>query len=256
MPFISVGPGEIEYALLEGQSPEAPTVVMLHEGLGSLSMWRDFPRKLADDLECRVLVYSRHGYGQSAPRSAHRAVSYMHDEAWLVLPELLERLRIERPILFGHSDGGSIALIHASRHPVRGIIALAPHVFVEDLSVASIAAAKAAFETGDLRKRLVRHHADVDSVFRGWNDIWLHPDFRSWNIEDLLPAIDCPILVIQGEDDEYGTAEQMRRIARRGRNVELALLPHCGHAPHRDQPERVLRTLTDWVRRHSVAAPE
>jgi pimeloyl-ACP methyl ester carboxylesterase len=256
MPFISVGPGEIEYALLEGQSPEAPTVVMLHEGLGSLSMWRDFPRKLADHLECRVLVYSRHGYGQSPPRSAHRAVSYMHDEAWLVLPELLERLRIERPILFGHSDGGSIALIHASRHPVRGIVALAPHVFVEDLSVASIAAAKAAFETGDLRKRLARHHADVDSVFRGWNDIWLHPDFRSWNIEDLLPAIDCPILVIQGEDDEYGTAEQMRRIARRGRNVELALLPHCGHAPHRDQPERVLRTLTDWVRRHSVAAPE
>lgn len=251
MPFISVGPGEIEYALLEAQSPNAPTLVMLHEGLGSVSMWRDFPRKLANHLQCRVLVYSRHGYGRSTPLLAHRAVSYMHDEAWLILPELLERLRIEHPILFGHSDGGSIALIHASRHPVRGIIALAPHVFVEDLSVASITAAKAAFEKGDLRQRLGRHHADVDSVFRGWNDIWLHPDFRSWNIEDLLPAIDCPILVIQGKDDEYGTIEQMRRIARHAPDVELELLARCGHAPHRDQPDKVLRTVADWMRRHS-----
>jgi pimeloyl-ACP methyl ester carboxylesterase len=251
MPLITVGPGEIEYALLEARSPDAPTLVVLHEGLGSLSMWRDFPRRLADHLGCRVLVYSRHGYGQSTPLSEHRAVPYMHDEAWLILPELLERLRIERPILFGHSDGGSIALIHASRHPVRGIIALAPHVFVEDLSVESIAAAKAAFETGDLRKRLARHHADVDNVFRGWNDIWLHPDFRSWNIEDLLPAIGCPILVIQGEDDEYGTVEQMRRIALHGRDVELELLPQCGHAPHRDQPDKVLRIAADWMKRHS-----
>jgi pimeloyl-ACP methyl ester carboxylesterase len=249
MPSITVGPGEIEYALLEARSPVAPTLVMLHEGLGSLSMWRDFPRKLADRLECRVLVYSRHGYGQSTPLSVHRAVSYMHDEAWLILPELLERLRIERPILFGHSDGSSIALIHASRHPVRGIIALAPHVFVEDLSVASIAAAKVAFETGDLRQRLARHHADVDSVFRGWNDIWLDPDFRSWNIEELLPAIGCPILVIQGEDDEYGTVEQMRRIARHGSEVELELLAQCGHAPHRDQPDKVLRAVADWMKR-------
>ncbi len=256
MPFITAGPGNIEYAWLESQSPDAPTLVMLHEGLGSLSMWHDFPRKLADRLECRVLIYSRHGYGRSTALPAHRAVSYMHDEAWLVLPELLERLRIERPILFGHSDGGSIALIHASRHPVRGVIALAPHVFVEDLSVASIAAAKVAFETGDLRKRLARHHADVDSVFRGWNDIWLDPDFRSWNIEGLLPAIRCPILVIQGEDDEYGTVEQMRRIARRAPHVELELLAQCGHAPHRDQPDKVLGAVSDWMKRYSGGAPE
>jgi pimeloyl-ACP methyl ester carboxylesterase len=254
MPFITVGPGEIEYTLLEAASPDAPTLVMLHEGLGSVSMWRDFPRKLADRLECRVLVYSRHGYGQSTPPSAHRPVSYMHDEAWLILPELLARLRIGCPILFGHSDGGSIALIHASRHPARGIIALAPHVFVEDLSVASIAAAKIAFATGDLRKRLERHHADVDSVFRGWNDIWLDPDFRSWNIEDLLPAIGCPILVIQGEGDEYGTVEQLHRIARHASDVELALLGQCGHAPHRDQPDKVLRTVADWIRRHFAGA--
>lgn len=247
MPFITVGAGEIEYALLESRAANAPTLVMLHEGLGSVSMWRDFPRKLADQQECRVLVYSRPGYGQSTPVSAHRAVSYMHDEAWLVLPELLERLRIERPILFGHSDGGSIALIHASRHPVLGIIALAPHVFVEDLSVASIAAAKVAFETGDLRKRLARHHADVDGVFRAWNDIWLDPDFRSWNIEGLLPAIDCPILVIQGEQDEYGTVEQMRRIARHAPDVELELLAQCGHAPHRDQPDKVLKDVARFV---------
>lgn len=256
MPFITVGPGEIEYALLEGRWADAPTVVMLHEGLGSLSMWRDFPRRLADHLGCRVLVYSRHGYGHSTPLSAPRAVSYMHDEAWLILPALLERLRIERPILFGHSDGGSIALIHASRQPVRGIIALAPHVFVEDLSITSIAAAKGAFETGDLRSRLARYHADIESAFRGWNDIWLDPGFRSWNIEGLLPAIDSPILVIQGENDEYGTVEQMRRIALQGRDVELQLLPQCGHAPHRDQPDEVLQAVADWLQRHPDRTPD
>ncbi|HEY6926902.1 MAG TPA: alpha/beta hydrolase, partial [Steroidobacteraceae bacterium] len=192
----------------------------------------------------------------SAPLAADRAVSYLHDEAWLILPELLERLRIERPLLFGHSDGGSIALIHASRHPVAGLIALAPHVFVEELSVTSIAAAKEAFETGDLRTRLARHHACVDSAFRGWNDIWLDPSFRSWNIEDLLPAIDCPILVIQGADDEYGTVEQMHRIARGGSDVELELLAQCGHSPHRDQPDEVLRTVTDWIERRVDRAPK
>lgn len=250
MPVITVGPGDIEYDLIEGASPQAPTVVMLHEGLGSLSMWRDFPRRLAEHLACRALAYSRHGYGQSAPLSASRTVSYMHDEAWIILPELLQRLGIERPMLFGHSDGGSIALIHASRHPVRGVIALAPHVFVEDLSIESIAAARVAFETGSLRSRLARHHADVEGVFRAWNDIWLQPDFRSWNIESLLPDISCPILVIQGQDDEYGTVEQMRRIARHAADVELEHLARCGHAPHRDQPGKVLYSVTDWIQRH------
>jgi pimeloyl-ACP methyl ester carboxylesterase len=176
----------------------------------------------------------------------------MHHEALTVLPELLEHLGIERPILFGHSDGGSIALIHASKYPVQGIIALAPHVFVEDLAVASIAAAKVAFETGDLRQRLARHHADVDGAFRGWNDIWLDPDFRSWNIENLLSEIDCPILVIQGQDDEYGTAEQMQRIARHAVDVELEHLPQCGHTPQRDQPEKVLQSATSWAQRHGM----
>ena len=252
MPVVTVGPGDIEYELIEAATPHTETLVMLHEGLGSVSMWRDFPRRLADHLACRVLMYSRHGYGQSAALSAPRAVPYMHEEAWGILPELLLRLGIERPMLFGHSDGGSIALIHASRHPVRGIIALAPHVFVEDLSVESISATKAAFETGDLRQRLARHHADVEGAFRGWNDIWLHPDFRSWNIESLLPEISCPILVIQGQDDEYGTAEQMQRIARHAADVELVHLAECGHAPHRDQPEKVLHAVADWMHRRSI----
>jgi pimeloyl-ACP methyl ester carboxylesterase len=199
-----------------------------------------------------VMVYSRHGYGQSAPLTAPRAVSYMHDEALIVLPELLEELGIERPILFGHSDGGSIALIHAGSHPVQGVIALAPHVFVEDLSVKSIAAAKVAFETTNLRARLARYHADVDGAFRGWNDIWLNPQFRAWNIEDRLPGITCPVLVIQGEDDEYGTVEQMQRIAMHAPDVELNHLAHCGHSPHRDQPERVMQSVLSWTHRRQL----
>jgi pimeloyl-ACP methyl ester carboxylesterase len=252
MPRVKVGSGDIEYELIEASSPEAATLVMLHEGLGSLSMWRDFPRTIADRLGCRVLVYARHGYGQSGPVSAPRQVRYMHDEALIILPELLEQLGIERPILFGHSDGGSIALIHASRHPARGVIALAPHVFVEDLSVANIAAAKVAFEAGDLRKRLARYHADVDGAFQGWNDVWLSPDFRSWNIESLLPDIDCPILVIQGQDDEYGTVEQMTRIETQAADVQLEHLAQCGHAPHRDRPDEVLRSVSTWAQRHGV----
>lgn len=221
--------------------------MMLHQGLGSVSMWRDFPQQLADVLCVRVLVYSRHGYGRSAPLSRPRAVSYLHDEALLVLPQLLRKLHIERPILFGHSDGGSIALIYASRHPLRGVIALAPHVFVEDLSVKSIAQARVTYETTDLRQRLARYHADVDGVFWGWNNIWLHPDFRGWNIEPLLADIQSPILLIQGEQDEYGTKEQLRTIARRARDVECCSLSNCGHSPHRDQPARVIDTVRVWM---------
>jgi pimeloyl-ACP methyl ester carboxylesterase len=249
MSLLRLAPGEIEYTWVGNAAAGTPTLVMLHEGLGSVSMWRDFPQTLADRTERRVLVYSRQGYGQSAPLPRPRAVSYMHDEALVVLPELLAKLGIERPILFGHSDGGSIALIHASRHPVQGLVALAPHVFVENLSVSSIAAAKVAYETTNLRERLARYHADADGAFRGWNDIWLHPDFRAWNIESLLPNISSPVLVIQGQDDEYGTEEQMQRIASQARNVELMLLPACGHSPHRDQPEKVLQAVRGWMDR-------
>ena len=247
MSFITLGHGPIEYQLFGDTDPRVATLVMLHEGLGSVAMWRDFPQKLADSLRLRVLVYSRQGYGQSAPLAAPRTVSYMHDEALIVLPQLLQRLHIERPLLFGHSDGGSIALIHASSNPVRGVIALAPHVFVEDLSVKSIAAARLTYESTNLRERLARYHTDVDGVFWGWNDIWLHPDFRGWNIEALLPNIQSPVLVIQGQQDEYGTEKQLRAIARGAGDVKLALLPNCGHSPHRDQPTQVLEVVRTWM---------
>lgn len=252
MSFLSLDGGPIEYQLFGAEaqakaSRDAPTLVMLHEGLGSVAMWRDFPQTLADSLRLPVLVYSRYGYGQSTPVPGPRPVSYMHDEALIVLPEILRQLHIERPLLFGHSDGGSIALIHASRYPVRGVIALAPHVFVEDLSVQSIAAAKVTYETTNLRERLARYHANVDGAFRGWNNIWLSPEFRSWNIVALLPDIQSPILVIQGAADEYGTEEQLRAIAKSARDVELSLLPDCGHSPHRDQPTHVLQKVRAWM---------
>jgi pimeloyl-ACP methyl ester carboxylesterase len=252
--FVNIGPGPVEYQLIPSVSGAAPTIVLLHEGLGSISMWRDFPSQLAQETQCDVLLYSRHGYGNSHRLQAPRTARYMHDEALTVLPLLLDHLRIENPILFGHSDGGSIALIHAggSGRTVAGVIALAPHVFVEDISVTSIAAARTAFATTNLRERLARHHADVDGAFRGWNDIWLDPEFRDWNIQSLLPDVRCPILIIQGEDDEYGTIEQMRKIARGAPEVELRHLAACGHSPHRDQPEQVLHAVGDWLARNDL----
>ena len=247
MATMTVAARDIEFSWVGDGRDDLPTLVMLHEGLGSVAMWRDFPGILARRTGCRVLVYSRHGYGQSARLQGARAVSYMHDEALLVLPELLDQLGIRRPLLLGHSDGGSIALLYAARYPAAGVIALAPHVFVEDLSVHSIAATKIAFQTTSLREKLARYHADVDGAFWGWNDIWLHPDFRAWNIESFLPEIQCPILLIQGTEDEYGTEEQIVRIRRQARDVEILHLPGCRHSPHRDQPERVLQAIGSWI---------
>jgi pimeloyl-ACP methyl ester carboxylesterase len=175
----------------------------------------------------------------------------MHDEGEIALPQLLDRLAIDRPILIGHSDGGSIALIHAgsASSSVLGVVTLAAHVLVEDISVASIADAKSAYETTDLRARLARYHADVDSAFWGWNRIWLDPAFRDWNIEEYLPRIRCPVLAMQGVDDEYGTMEQMRRIGTGARDAELVALDRCGHSPHRDRPESVLESIAGFVRR-------
>jgi pimeloyl-ACP methyl ester carboxylesterase len=257
MPFKTIRFGRIEYERIEAGDRESPTIVMMHEGLGSLSMWRDFPERLASATHSNVIVYSRHGYGRSAPLQGPRAVHYMHDEALQVLPQFLDSMEIDNPILFGHSDGGSIALIHAggSGRKVRGAVVLAPHVFVEDLSVSSIAAAKVSFETTDLRERLGRYHDDVDGVFRGWNDIWLAPEFRSWNIEEYLPRITCPVLAIQGESDEYGSMEQIERIARAAAKVELLKLLQCRHSPHRDQPSVVLAAVTAWMDR-SFCAPK
>jgi pimeloyl-ACP methyl ester carboxylesterase len=234
-----------------GATEGKPPIVMLHEGLGSVSMWRDFPQRVADCTGCDVLAYSRVGYGKSDPIATQRNVRYMHEEALVTLPALLDALGIEQPILFGHSDGGSIALIFAggAQRPVRGVIAMAPHVMVEDISVASIAQAKVAYESTDLRERLARYHNDVESAFWGWNDIWLHPAFRHWNIEEYLAQIHCPVLAIQGENDEYGTMEQIDRIGRQVADVKLVKLASCRHSPHRDQPEAVLAAVGPFVER-------
>ena len=246
----------IEYRFAGSAAGNGVDLVMLHEGLGSVSMWRDFPEQLAQATGCRTLVYSRHGYGGSSPLDAPRGVDYMHEEARIWLPAILERLGIRRPVLFGHSDGASIALIQAAQpeSEIAGIIALAPHVKVEALSVQSIAAAKSAYLQTDLRSRLSRHHADVDSAFWGWNRIWLDPAFRSWNIEALLPSIRCPVLAIQGEDDEYGTMEQIASIARAVPQAKLLALPACRHSPHRDQPQAVLAAAREFVSHAIIAA--
>jgi pimeloyl-ACP methyl ester carboxylesterase len=239
----------IEYAFAQPRAPRGNDLVMLHEGLGSVSMWRGFPQQLAQATGCRTLIYSRYGYGRSSPLEAPRGVDYMHEEARVWLPAILERLDIRRPILFGHSDGASIALIHAASaaSEVTGVMALAPHVKVEEVSVRSIAATKAAYLQSDLPARLSRHHEDADSAFWGWNRIWLDPAFRSWNIEALLPSIRCPILAIQGEDDEYGTMEQIAAIARAVPHTRLLALPACRHSPHRDQPEAVLAAAAQFT---------
>ena len=228
---------------------DAPTIVMLHEGLGSVALWKDFPRKLAEATGAGVLVYSRYGYGASDIFAEKRQPDYMHHEAKIVLPALLAHFGIAKPVLLGHSDGASIALIYAGTHPdgPAGLILEAPHVFVEDLSIASIEAAKHIFETTDLAQRLAPYHADPEATFRGWNDIWLDPRFRAWNIEEYLAAIGCPILLIQGENDEYGTRAQLDSIARSTPATEILLLPDCHHSPHRDQPEKTLARIRDWT---------
>jgi pimeloyl-ACP methyl ester carboxylesterase len=236
-----------------GEEAATPLVVFLHEGLGSVSMWRDFPDRLCAAAGCRGLVYSRPGYGRSTPRAADErwAPDFMHRQAWEVLPALLRALAVAAsPWLLGHSDGGSIALLHAARFPVAGCVVMAPHILVEPLSVASIEQARRAYLEGNLRERLARHHADPDSAFWGWNDIWLDPAFRGWNIEADLDAITAPLLAIQGLDDEYGTLEQIRGIARRVPQAELLELPACGHSPHRDQPQAVIGAVTAFLGRH------
>lgn len=242
-------PQRIEYEWVGDARSAMPMVVFLHEGLGSVAMWKDFPRRFCDTNGLSGFVFSRPGYGRSTPRRADErwAVDFMHRQADEVLPALFAATGIARPWLFGHSDGGSIALLHAARHDVAGVVAVAPHLFVEDLSVASIDRARHAFEAGDLRARLARHHADPDSAFRGWYDAWLAPEFRGWNIEREIDTIACPVLAVQGEDDEYGTLEQIRAIARRLPQTRLLVIADCGHSPHRDQPEILSREAGRFV---------
>lgn len=249
--FLRAGSHVLEYADIPAVVPGRPPLVFLHEGLGSVSLWRDFPQRVAAATGSRALVYSRYGHGRSDVLAAPRQPDYMHVEALSVLPEVLRAMGIERPVLVGHSDGGSIALIHAGAgHPCAGIAVLAPHVFVEAMIPPAIAATVKHFESSDLPARLARHHRDARATFFGWADIWLSEAFRSWNIEDVLPGIASPILAIQGEDDEYASMVHLERIAALAAgapSVELLKYPGCGHSPQRDRPELVLEALCRWI---------
>ena len=248
----------IEYQWVGPDSQALPPMVFLHEGLGSLSMWRDFPERLCNAIGCRGLVYSRPGYGRSTPRTADEiwGPDFMHRQAHELLPALLAALGIDTvgqpPLLFGHSDGGSIALLYAAAFPdrVAGLIVLAPHIKVEALSVRSIEAARHSYLEADLRQRLARHHDDPDSAFWGWNQIWLDPAFRDWSIEPEIGSITAPLLAIQGVDDEYGTLEQVRGIARQVPHTELLELANCRHSPQRDRPDAIIAAATAFMATH------
>ena len=261
--FIDLGLGasrlRIEIAWVGRADPALPLIVFLHEGLGSVSMWRDFPQRLCDAAGCRGLVYSRPGYGRSTPRAADQAWApdFMQRQATDLLPALLAALGIDTrrqpPWLLGHSDGGSIALLHAAAFPgrVAGAIVMAPHIQVQALTVASIEQARRAYlqddGPGSLRSRLARHHDDADSAFWGWNSAWLSAEFRGWNITQEIGTITCPLLAIQGQGDEYGTLEQINGIARRVPGTKLRVLDACGHSPHRDQPQAVITEIVRFI---------
>lgn len=253
MKHIIVNGLRLEYrdipAITEGQ----PTLLLLHEGLGCVAMWRDFPAKLAAASGCRVVVWSRPGYGASQAYPEPRSLRYMHREAEESLPALLAALKVERPVLIGHSDGGSIALIFAGAFPAvpSGIVVMAPHEFVEEVTLDGIRSARAVWETTDWPKKLGRYHHDAPRVFSDWNDTWLSPPFRDWNIEEYLPKICCPVLAMQGEDDEYATMRQIDAIAEQVPGTHLIKLPNCGHTPQRDQEVAVLAALVDFIKRVS-----
>ena len=251
--YMTIGGRRLEL-LRHGPPPgEAPTLVFLHEGLGCVDMWRDFPAKLANATGCGALVYSRLGYGRSDPCSLPRPVHFMHDEALAVLPEVLTAAGIQEYILVGHSDGGSIAIVYAGGTPaplLRGLITEAAHVFCEPQTLASIRKAKLDYENGDLRSKLRKFHGpNTHCAFRGWNGAWLHPDFVHWNLEEYLPGITVPMLVIQGDNDEYGTHRQVEAISRKaGAGAQTLLLDECGHSPHRDQEKAVLDAMQAYIR--------
>lgn len=253
MQSVQTAAGRMEYRWAGSALRDAalPVLVFLHEGLGSVALWKDFPDSVAAATGLPVLVYSRLGYGGSDACALPRSLTYMHEEGEGVLPQLLQALGVQKHILVGHSDGASISLINAGsgeRPDLLGVVAMAPHVFCEQISVTSIRAAGKAYAEGDLKSRLEKYHgANVDCAFRGWCDAWLDPAFMRWNIEAYVDRITVPVLVIQGEDDEYGTAAQVDSIVRRA-GAESVMLPGCGHSPQRDQPDATLRAITAFSR--------
>jgi pimeloyl-ACP methyl ester carboxylesterase len=251
MSFAILDGRSIEYAAILGDAAAPFTLVFMHEGLGSVALWRDFPSKVARRLGAPALVYSRFGYGQSDGLQGRRTPRFMHEEALDVLPRLLDQWGIDNPLLIGHSDGASIALIHAaaSGRSVRGLVCMAPHAFVEPVCVESIAKIRETYRTTDLKDRLARYHARVDDAFFGWADIWLEPAFQAWSIEDLLGRIAAPMLLIQGRDDEYGTLAQLDRIEARVEGPTSRLvLDKCGHSPHRDQEAAVIEAIAAFAK--------
>jgi pimeloyl-ACP methyl ester carboxylesterase len=251
--FLRIGGSDLEYRMIGPAPEQAPTIVMLHEGLGSTGLWGDFPDKLAAATGAGVLVYSRAGYGASTPVQLPRPLDYMHIEALEILPKLLEGIGFRRGLLLGHSDGASIAAIYAGGvqdHRVRGVAMIAPHFVVEDISVTSIAQIKRAFETTDLRARLKRWHDGVDNAFYGWNDAWLDPKFRNWDISEYLAYIRVPVAILQGADDQYGTIRQIE-IAREECYcpVDVTIIPGAGHSPHREAPGATLDAISEFAKR-------
>ncbi len=252
--FLTIGGKRLEVSWHGPRPKDAPTLVFLHEGLGCVALWGDFPAKLAAATGCGALVYSRLGYGRSEACDLPRSLRFMHDEGLQVLPALLEMVGIRRCILIGHSDGGSIAIIYAGgtvAAPLRGVITEAPHVFCEDLTVRSIQKTKESYQSGGLRQRLMKYHGtNTDRAFWGWNEAWLHPDFRNWNLEEYLPRIKVPMLVIQGENDPYGTVAQVNTIARQaGARAEVVMVSQCEHTPHREQEGTTLQTMVQFIAR-------
>jgi len=251
--FLELGDMRLEYRMIGPRPSEAATLVLLHEGLGSVAVWNSFPQELATATGAGVFVYSRAGYGNSSPSKLPRTVNFMHEEAQDVLPRVLDAIGFRRGLLVGHSDGASIAAIYAGSvqdHRVRGLALMAPHFFTEDMGIAEIERAKAAFEQGALRTKLAKLHANPENAFRNWNEPWLHPDFRKWDLTDALAHIRVPILIVQGEQDQYGTARQIE-VAQEECYcpVEVALLPNTRHAPYRESPEATLRAISDFANR-------
>lgn len=251
--FLHIGAHDLEYRLVGPAPDSAPTIVMLHEGLGSAALWADFPQALQAATGLSVFAYSRAGYGASSPITLPRPLDYMSREALDVLPALLDAIGFQRGVLLGHSDGASIAAIYAGGtgdHRVRGVVMIAPHFVVEDVSIASIAEIKRTYEATDLRSKLARWHRNVDNAFYGWNDAWLNPDFRRWDISEYLAYIRVPVAILQGEDDQYGTIRQIE-IAREECYcpLDVTMIPKSGHSPHREASELTLTTVSEFAKR-------
>ena len=243
---LTLAGGTLEVLDIPGD-PDQPPLVLLHEGLGSVGLWRDFPERLAAATGRRTVAFSRYGHGQSDPPPRPRTPSFMHEEALEVLPRLLAGLGIHEPILVGHSDGASIALIYAAHHPASAVVAIAPHVFVEEMCLTEIRVARDTYESGDLRERMARHHRDPDAAFFGWNNVWLDPEFPDWSITDLIDRISCPLLLIQGERDQYGTMAQLDAIELRARTTVARLQLDCQHSPPTELPDETVAAIADFT---------